>query len=292
MQSGRGNEPGENGDMIKIYISSTFSDLQDERRAAARAIDRLGHHAVAMEGYAACDQRPIDRCLADVRSCQAYVILCAFRYGFIPPGQEKSITHLEFDEATKSGIPRFVFLLRDDAPWPVSRLDADLKKVKQFRDLLSDGILVDQFADSGELEAKVASALGRALGRWGGMAAAGAAECPRPTAPPVRSGTSRRRGSRDVLSVHRRDWASRPFVVIVHGDEHQCHEEFLDRLQERTQPRHLKLPPAQESVANFLVQCPIGCRDSEQFREWFLGNLGRDLLNNDAASAAEHGPPL
>src|SRR5215831_1164712 len=104
--------------MLRIYVSSTYEDLKDERKAARDAIQTLGHLAIGMEDYAASDERPLERCLRDVRSCQAYVGIFAWRYGFCPGNGEKSITSLEYEEATKNKIPCYVFLVREDAPWP------------------------------------------------------------------------------------------------------------------------------------------------------------------------------
>ena len=59
--------------MSRIYVSSTFSDLQDQREAVYRALRRLGHDVVAMEDYVASDQRPLDRCLDDVASSDVYI---------------------------------------------------------------------------------------------------------------------------------------------------------------------------------------------------------------------------
>ena len=70
--------------MAKIYIFSTYVDLKKEREAAAQAIQRLEHQAIAMENYVASDQRPVDKCLQDVKRCDVYVGIFAWRYGFIP----------------------------------------------------------------------------------------------------------------------------------------------------------------------------------------------------------------
>ena len=37
--------------MAKIYISYTYEDLKEERKAAAQAIRRLGHQEIGMEDY-------------------------------------------------------------------------------------------------------------------------------------------------------------------------------------------------------------------------------------------------
>ena len=90
--------------MARIYISSTFQDLQEERLAAAQAIRRLRHEALAMEDYVAEEQVPLDKCLADIRGCQAFIGIYAFRYGYVPEGYDKSITHLEYEEAGQRSL--------------------------------------------------------------------------------------------------------------------------------------------------------------------------------------------
>lgn len=55
--------------MAKVYVSSTFIDLQECRRQVSLVLRRMGHDDVAMEYYVAEDQRPIDKCLKDVAAC-------------------------------------------------------------------------------------------------------------------------------------------------------------------------------------------------------------------------------
>ena len=45
--------------MAKIYVSSTYLDLQEYREQVERVIRRMGHTDVAMEYYVAEDQRPV-----------------------------------------------------------------------------------------------------------------------------------------------------------------------------------------------------------------------------------------
>jgi hypothetical protein len=113
--------------MTRIYISSTYSDLKEHREAAARALRRMNKTGVAMEDYVATDERPLDKCLADVASCDAYVGIFAWRYGYVPdkdnPGR-KSITELEYRKAAELGKPRLIFLLDPQASWPPPAMDA------------------------------------------------------------------------------------------------------------------------------------------------------------------------
>ena len=68
----------------RIYISSTFSDLQAHREKVYRVLRQLGHDVIAMEDYVAADQRPLAKCLADVAACDLYVGIFAHRYGYVP----------------------------------------------------------------------------------------------------------------------------------------------------------------------------------------------------------------
>lgn len=65
--------------MTKIYISSTYSDLIDFRKAVYLTLNSLQHDAVAMEEYSAADQRPLNKCLEDVAGCDIYVGIFAWR---------------------------------------------------------------------------------------------------------------------------------------------------------------------------------------------------------------------
>ena len=87
--------------IAKIYISSTYEDLKNHRHAVYKKLRQLGHDVIAMEDYAASDARPLDKCLEDVSRCDVYIGLFAWLYGYVPPGQDKSITQLEYECAIK-----------------------------------------------------------------------------------------------------------------------------------------------------------------------------------------------
>ena len=145
--------------MARIYVSSTYSDLNEARDAVVRALRRLKHDVVAMEDYAASDERPLDRCLADVADCDIYVGILAWRYGYIPPNQTQSITELEFREANRLDKPTLFFLLHEDAPWPRSRIDRDEAPIEALRAEVSRDLLVSFFKNTDELSALVTTAV-------------------------------------------------------------------------------------------------------------------------------------
>lgn len=153
--------------MARIYISSTYSDLKDFREEACRALRKLEHKVISMEDYTASDQRPLDKCLDDVASCDVYVGIFAWRYGYIPPEQDKSITELEYREAVNGKKSCLIFLLDDNAPWSRSLMDKKAERIELFREELKSACMVEFFSDKNELASDIAIAVSRALASTG-----------------------------------------------------------------------------------------------------------------------------
>jgi len=124
----------------KVYVSSTFKDLIEHRSAVKTTLERAQFDVECMEKYPAFDERPVDKCLADVADCDYYVLVLAWRYGYQPKDdnpKKLSITHLEYQQALKLGKPCLVFLLEPEHPWPPTKLDANAlsprSKIGKFR---------------------------------------------------------------------------------------------------------------------------------------------------------------
>jgi hypothetical protein len=143
-----------------IYLSSTYADLARARGSIAKAVARLqGHTVVGMESYLAADQRPVDRCLADVAACDYYVGVFAWRYGFVPPEETRSISELELREAIASRKPRLIFVLDERAKWPPGLYDADREPITRLRRELLDTHLATVFRSTAELPLLVSLAV-------------------------------------------------------------------------------------------------------------------------------------
>jgi len=52
--------------MKSVYLSSTYSDLTEHRRAVATLLGNVGYTVDAMEKYAARDERPRKACEEDL----------------------------------------------------------------------------------------------------------------------------------------------------------------------------------------------------------------------------------
>jgi hypothetical protein len=160
--------------MTRVYVSSTHTDLTECREQVRRALRRLGVVDVAMEYDVAEPERPLDRCLADVASCDLYIGIFAWRYGHEPPGEDASITELEYRAAVAEGKDILVFLLDEEAPWPRKHVDRNPEKIEKLRAELRERWLAGMFTDPPELVAKVSAAVSRwLLGRGQNLPAGG-----------------------------------------------------------------------------------------------------------------------
>jgi tetratricopeptide (TPR) repeat protein len=124
----------------------------------------MGHEDIAMEYFVAEDKRPVEKCLEDVGSCDLYIGIFAWRYGYAPDGYDKSITELEYQKAVEAGIECLIFLLDEDAPWPPKYVDKgkDAEKIAILRNELSTEKTVSLFKSADEL----AGLVGAAVHNW------------------------------------------------------------------------------------------------------------------------------
>lgn len=144
-----------------IFVSATMQDLRSYRRTAIDTVHEMGHHAIAMEHYGAVDRDAVEKCLADVRKCRVFISIIAWRYGYIPVGFEKSLTEMEYQEAVREEIPRFVFLLDENTPWVPALIDRDRTRIETFRDDLEAARIVGYFNSPDSLGKGILAALAR-----------------------------------------------------------------------------------------------------------------------------------
>jgi HEAT repeat protein len=151
--------------MTRVYVSSTFVDLQPFRESVRALIQTMGLIDVSMETYVAEDQRPLDKCLNDVRTCDLYLGIVAWRYGYIPTGEHCSITELECRAAGAVRIERLIFMLDAATSWPPGYMDSHSgdgesgNRIRAFRCELENACLVSYFSTPENLATRVASAI-------------------------------------------------------------------------------------------------------------------------------------
>lgn len=263
--------------MARVYISSTFEDLKEERRRVSDAIVSVGHLPVKMEAYTAAGRPPLEHCLADVRSCQVYIGIFAFRYGYIPPGQKKSITALECEEAGKAGLTQLIFLLDKRASWPVDRVDKDPRRIHEFREELGVAFLCGFFSNPDELATKVTLALQKEGGKRQRIPE---------TLPYLCDRSDQESALREAIG-RLRTRPRRPLVCVVHGDEEQSHDMFRERLQENSLPRLLEIPSENAVIKAYPIKWPVRFQGTADLHRNLTLNLADEVLHRSTENRTE-----
>jgi tetratricopeptide (TPR) repeat protein len=143
----------------KVFISSTWLDLQAERAAVEQAIRRMREPGFnGMEYFGSRDDTPREVSLAEVDRSDIYVGIFAARYG-------SGITEAEYRRARERGLPCFIYFKADssitlDKAETKPKARAQLKKLKAE---LQRTHVVTTFSTSDELAAKVTADLHRWL---------------------------------------------------------------------------------------------------------------------------------
>jgi hypothetical protein len=97
-------------DRLKIFISSTMKDLQPERDAVEKAISTFRFETVRAETIGAQPLSSREACLEMARECDIYIGIYGGRYGWIPPGDQFSVTEMEFREARRQGKDILIYV--------------------------------------------------------------------------------------------------------------------------------------------------------------------------------------
>ncbi|MEM9063362.1 MAG: DUF4062 domain-containing protein [Pseudomonadota bacterium] len=100
---------------ISVMISSTARDLPMHRDQARLGCQRSGIHPdQMMENGTATDADAVQLSLELVEQADVYICILALRYGTVPPGQDISITEMEYNRAVELNKPRLVFFIHED----------------------------------------------------------------------------------------------------------------------------------------------------------------------------------
>jgi len=94
-----------NQKIVRVFISSTFLDLLEERKQAVKAISELnpsyeitGIHLYPIDlRTGARPDPPKEKCVKEVESSDILIGILGSRYGSIDPESDKSITEIEYE---------------------------------------------------------------------------------------------------------------------------------------------------------------------------------------------------
>ena len=135
---------------MRIFISSVRRGLEVERDALPGLIRALGHEPVRFEDFTAQSAPSRQACLDALETCDAYLLLVGPYYGYVFPETGQSATHDEWTDATRRGMPRYVFRKSG------VELDAEQSKFAQQLGDYGAGRFYATFKDATALQSEVA----------------------------------------------------------------------------------------------------------------------------------------
>ena len=149
----------------QVFISSTYSDLKEERTKVMQTIMSLDCIPAGMELFPAMDEEQFEFIKRIIDDCDYYLLIVGARYGSIDENGV-SYTEKEYDYAVANGIPVLAFLHDDIPSIPLDKADLDnnlRKKLNKFYKKVKKGRLVQQWKNADDLNAKVAISLPKTI---------------------------------------------------------------------------------------------------------------------------------
>ncbi|UTW62208.1 DUF4062 domain-containing protein [bacterium SCSIO 12741] len=140
-----------------VFISSTFVDLEDERREIWKSLEKFNVIVKGMERFGARPEDSLSTCLNEVEQSDIYIGIIGVRFGSIDGKSNKSYTQLEYEKALATNKIILVYLMDTKTAKVVAdHIDIDnQEKLKIFKEKLRENHTVDFFKDSSDLVDKL-----------------------------------------------------------------------------------------------------------------------------------------
>lgn len=142
---------------VPVFVSSTFVDLQVYRRKIQDALTQLEAVVRGMEQFGSKPGSPVEECIKVVQSCRLYVGVFGMRYGSVPDGYDKSMTHIEYDEAQGLGLPSLIYILNENQPIPPKDVETGIgaEKLESLKAQLKKRHTVSFFTTPEDLQTRI-----------------------------------------------------------------------------------------------------------------------------------------
>lgn len=96
---------------LQVFVSSTYTDLKEERQAAVEAILDAGHIPAGMELFKAGNDSQLKTIYKWIDESDVYMLILGGRYGSVEAKSGKSYTQLEYEYALSKNIPVFAVVV-------------------------------------------------------------------------------------------------------------------------------------------------------------------------------------
>lgn len=151
--------------IYKIFVSSTYKDLIDERIKVMTTIVNCGHLPIGMEQFPAAPIEAWEYIKLLIDNADYYLLLLAGKYGSIHPGTGKSYTQMEYEYAKEKEVPVIFLTYNDVNNLPFNKCESDPEIRQKLEDFRKDAIknLRQTWSSIDELALKVKDSIEKTI---------------------------------------------------------------------------------------------------------------------------------
>lgn len=148
----------------QVFVSSTFVDLEEERKAVTKALLKLRCLPAEMELFTAADEDQFDIIKKVIDECDYYVLILAGRYGSQAP-DGVGYTEKEYDYAVSTNKHVLAFIHRSPGSITADKTETGpgRKKLEKFRNRVKQGRMASFYSDTAELTLAVSHSVSNAI---------------------------------------------------------------------------------------------------------------------------------
>ncbi|AYL99110.1 DUF4062 domain-containing protein [Mucilaginibacter celer] len=152
----------------KIYISSTYQDLAEYRKAAENALKFLKPYfevgRIMEYMMPGSPERPLEQCLKDVAACNIYILLIGKKYGSMAEDTGLSFTENEYNEAYNEKDPSkrktIISLIAEEDAVGLKDIPVDDRdRFDRFCNVIKDRHIIFNFRNTDHLGSQLTLAL-------------------------------------------------------------------------------------------------------------------------------------
>jgi hypothetical protein len=148
----------------QVFISSTYTDLIEERKAVTEVLLRMRCLPAGMEMFPASNEEQLQMIKRVIDDCDYYLVIVAARLGSLTE-QGISYTESEYDYAVATGVPVLGFIHQSPETIAANRAEATpaaRRKLEAFRTKVMNGRVVSFYSTPADLATKVSVAVAEA----------------------------------------------------------------------------------------------------------------------------------
>lgn len=128
----------------QVFISSTFQDLQEERKEVMQALLELDCMPAGMELFPAANEDQWSLIKKVIDDSDYYILIVAGRYGSVNEDKGISYTQMEYEYALETGKPVIAFLHKEPGKIPNEYCEKDedkRKKLEEFKTSIQERLV-------------------------------------------------------------------------------------------------------------------------------------------------------